>query len=157
YGSAWAGTWNADPKWRADFYTAKGILEAIGSALYLPPFSTERGAGQAFHEGRSARFLLDGRAVAAAGELDPEAASRLDLPRGVILLECDAQALADVAALPLGAAGRLQAPSRFPAALRDLAVVVPMSIAAADVEALLRSVLGDWVRSLRVFDVYRGK
>lgn len=157
YGSAWAGTWNADPRWRTDFYTAKGVLEAIARALFLPELALERGAGPSFHAGRSARFLLLGRVIAAAGELDPEAAARLDLPRGVILLECDAQSLAESAALPLGAARRFQEPSRFPAVLRDLAVVVPNAVTAAEVEAVLRRALGEWVRALRVFDVYRGK
>src|SRR5262249_51189860 len=43
FGSRWADAWNADPKWRADFYAAKGALEAVAAALYLPGLATEPG------------------------------------------------------------------------------------------------------------------
>jgi phenylalanyl-tRNA synthetase beta chain len=77
----------------------------------------------------------------------------MDLPRGVYVLECDVDALL-AARRP---AGRYQPPSRFPSALRDLALLVDTGVTAAQVEAILRAELGDWLRSLRVFDVYRGK
>jgi phenylalanyl-tRNA synthetase beta chain len=153
YGSRWAGGWNADPAWRADFCAARGAVEALARALYLGPLVTRVDAGPAFHPGRSAVFLARDRVIAAAGELDPAAAARLDLPRGVYVLECDAQTLVEL----VGSAGRYEPPSRFPAALRDMAIVVPDTVAAAQVEEVLRGELADWLRDLRVFDVYRGR
>jgi phenylalanyl-tRNA synthetase beta chain len=153
YGSRWAETWNADPKWAADFFTAKGIVETLARALDLPPVTAEPAAESGLHPGRSARFRIKGRLVGAAGEIHPEVAKRLDLPRGVYVLECDLEALGEIA--PVGA--RYSPPSRFPPVLRDLAVVVPARVTAGDVEAVLRGELAEWLREARVFDVYRGR
>jgi phenylalanyl-tRNA synthetase beta chain len=152
HGSRWADIWNPPPA-AADFYTARGIVEELASALRLPPLAVAAGGGPGLHPGRSARFLLNGAVIAAAGELHPEVSARIDLPRGVYALECDVDALL-AARRP---AGRYEAPSRFPLALRDLAILVATSVTAAQVEAVLRAELGDWLRGLRVFDVYRGK
>jgi phenylalanyl-tRNA synthetase beta chain len=77
----------------------------------------------------------------------------MDLPRGVYVLECDLTAL-----LPLaGDWGQFVSPSRFPPALRDLSLIVANDVSAAQVEAVIRAELGNWLREVRVFDVYRGK
>ena len=45
---------------------------------------------------------------------------------------------------------------RFPAALRDIAVVVPESIPAEQLEAEIRKAGGDLLSGVRLFDLYRG-
>ena len=45
----------------------------------------------------------------------------------------------------------------MPAAEFDLALLVPMQISAATVEAVMRSAAGELLESLVVFDEYRGK
>ena len=44
----------------------------------------------------------------------------------------------------------------FPAVLQDIAVVVPDTVSAAEVEAAVRTGGGELLRSVRVFDLYRG-
>ncbi|MFX9536724.1 hypothetical protein ABTO54_19225, partial [Acinetobacter baumannii] len=51
---------------------------------------------------------------------------------------------------------RFQDPSRYPLALRDLAVVVPEATPYGEVEALLRQAAGPYLESLRLFDLYQG-
>src|SRR5207249_2679306 len=46
---------------------------------------------------------------------------------------------------------------RFPAALRDVAVVVDEKIPAEDVAAEIRAGGGDLLRQVRLFDLYRGE
>jgi phenylalanyl-tRNA synthetase beta chain len=46
---------------------------------------------------------------------------------------------------------------RFPAALRDIAVIVGEEIPALRVGAEIRTAGGDLLRGLRLFDVYRGE
>ena len=45
---------------------------------------------------------------------------------------------------------------RFPAALRDIAVVVEESLTAERLEAEIRAAGGDLLREVRLFDLYRG-
>jgi phenylalanyl-tRNA synthetase beta chain len=45
---------------------------------------------------------------------------------------------------------------RFPAALRDVAVVVPEDITAERVAAEIRAAGGEILRDMRLFDLYRG-
>ena len=46
--------------------------------------------------------------------------------------------------------------SDFPVAKEDVALVVDDSVAAADVEAALREGAGEYLESVRLFDVYTG-
>ncbi len=45
---------------------------------------------------------------------------------------------------------------RFPAALRDIAVIVPQNVTAERVAAEIRAAGGELLRDLRLFDLYRG-
>jgi phenylalanyl-tRNA synthetase beta chain len=55
--------------------------------------------------------------------------------------------------------GALQAPriSTFPVATQDVALVVDVSVPAADVEQALREGAGELLESLRLFDVFTGE
>jgi len=60
----------------------------------------------------------------------------------------------DVDALGLGDLPRAPRLSSYPPALLDVALVVPESVPAAEVESALRDGAGDLLESLRLFDVY---
>jgi phenylalanyl-tRNA synthetase beta chain len=152
-GSRWSGAWNAGSQSATDFYAAKGAVEALAHALGLRALTAERAEHPAFHPGRTAWFSVDGRRIGIVGELHPDVASGADLPRGAYAFELDGGAL-----LELGTAERrYQAPSRYPRALRDLAVVVSMDTASGVIERILREECGDFGRDVRLFDVYAGK
>jgi phenylalanyl-tRNA synthetase beta chain len=114
------------------------------------------------HPGRSARVTAeraagDGRGGVAlsgvVGELHPRVADDVDV-RGARLIVAEL----DVAGLAGGqvADRRAAAPSRQPAAERDLAVVVQDTVPAAAIEAAIRSAAGEHLVGLRLFDIYRG-
>jgi phenylalanyl-tRNA synthetase beta chain len=52
---------------------------------------------------------------------------------------------------------RAQPVSRFPSVRRDIAVVVPEGIAFAQIEACVRSAVGEGLAELLVFDQYSGQ
>src|SRR4030065_703884 len=76
YGGAWSEQWGS-PARNADFYDVKGDVEAL-----FAPRSLDFQAAQhpASHPGRSARILLDGRAIGWIGELHPQWQQQHDLP-----------------------------------------------------------------------------
>ena len=79
-------------------------------------------------------------------------AQQLELPRGVFAFELEFAALERVAEL----SPQFQPLPRYPAVLRDLAVVVPVSMQAAEVRAVIREVGQPLVEDAELFDVYTG-
>ncbi|MBP6999082.1 MAG: phenylalanine--tRNA ligase subunit beta [Tepidiphilus sp.] len=136
------------PSRPVDFYDLKGDLEALLAPL-VPRF--EPAAHPALHPGRSARVLLEGRAVGWIGELHPEWVQRLELGTAPQLFE-----------LELDAIRRRPAPhyvpvSRQPVVQRDLAFVVDANVPAQTLLDALRSEAPAWVRQITLFDVYQGQ
>ena len=87
------------------------------------------------------------------GEVHPDTLAAWDLRAGRVLV--GELAVDGLEAGPLEPA-RVVPVGRQAAADRDLAVVVAESIAAGDVAATLRAAGGDALRSVTLFDIYRG-
>ncbi|MDR2259687.1 MAG: phenylalanine--tRNA ligase subunit beta [Azoarcus sp.] len=131
-----------------DFYDLKGDLEA----LFAPrPLAFAPVAAPALHPGRAAAVFLDGRRIGVIGEIHPLWVQRHELGGAPIVFEVDLEA-ALAAVRP--ANGEI---SRMPAALRDLALVVPVSVSAEQALGALRAAAPEVVREISLFDVYQGR
>lgn len=147
YGAAWPEQWAAAAR-PVDFFDVKGDLEALFHPLQ-PCFVAE--PHPASHPGRSARILLQGKAVGWLGELHPQWQLKFDLPQSAIWFEIELTALLQQ---PLPKAGEI---SRFPPVRRDIAVVVDEAMPAARLQEALRAAQVPHVVELALFDLYRGK
>jgi phenylalanyl-tRNA synthetase beta chain len=135
-------------------------MESLTHALLGERGRTELDAGlvQAapyLHPKRCARVVCGfQRAVGVVGELHPDVVRDLDLVGRPVVLVLSA------ASLLAAAADRGQRPAaalpRFPAATRDLAVVVSESVPAGEVAGALAEVAAGLAESVRLFDIYRG-
>ena len=138
--------WGVKPR-PVDFYDIKADLEAI-LAPRIARF--ERAAHPALHPGRSARVLLDGRAIGWIGELHPRWQQQYELPAATALFEIEWAAVAE------GILPTASDVSRFPPVRRDLAFVVDRAVRAQD---LVDSVMSDpppYVEGFEIFDSYAG-
>ena len=110
---------------------------AVRAAEYAP-----------WHPGRCAEVLIDDVVSGHAGELHPGVVSALELPKRTCAMEIDLDAIPP--------APVVQSPglSTYPAALIDVALVVPAEVPAAQVEAALVAGAGDLLESVQLFDVY---
>jgi phenylalanyl-tRNA synthetase beta chain len=146
YGDVQPEQWGA-PARRVDFFDLKGDLERLfGHAL-----DTRPGTHPALHPGQSAELWIDGHAIGWVGAMHPRLVQAFDLASAPVLFELDSQVLAR-RGLP-----RHAALSRFPMVRRDLAFVLDTHIPAGDLLAALREAAPVQVRSIDVFDDYRGK
>jgi phenylalanyl-tRNA synthetase beta chain len=93
-----------------------------------------------------------GEELGVVGELHPRTAKRLDLPAGVFLFSLDFDALVRASRVPA-----YQGLSKFPAVLRDLAVVVPVELGNEEVRKVILDVGQPLVEEASIFDVYMGK
>jgi phenylalanyl-tRNA synthetase beta chain len=137
-----------------NFYDLKGVVESLAGDLHLPNVTYRRAAAAPhLHPGRSADLLVDGKPVGSFGELHPKVAKVFDLAgRAVLAGEFDLEAI--LAAVPTRYA--YSPVPRFPAALRDVAVVVPEDVTAERVLAEVRTAGEALLRDVRLFDLYRG-
>ncbi len=139
---------------RMDFFDAKGALEAVLQALHVEGVRFVSAEAPAYHPRACARVeLADGTVLGHVGELHPRVIKALDLPRDVYAFEVDTA--------PLYAAARLvpayEGLPRFPAVLRDLAVVVPLELQNEEVRRVILEVGRPLVEDALIFDVYTGK
>jgi phenylalanyl-tRNA synthetase beta chain len=136
-----------------DFFDLKGIVESLVGDLHLPNVAYRPATASHLHPGRSADLLLGDKPVGSFGELHPKVAKSFDVAgRAVLAGEFDLDAL--LAAIPSRFA--YSPVPRFPAALRDVAVVVPEAVTNERILAEVRTAGGALLRDVRLFDLYRG-
>jgi phenylalanyl-tRNA synthetase beta chain len=139
---------------RADFYDAKAAVEAVLSALHVEGARFEHADFPALHPRASARVVgPSGGELGCVGQLHPRAARALDVPADAFLFSLDLDALYAAAVL----VPQSQPLPRFPAVLRDMAVVVPAELRDAEVRAAILEVGRPLAEEARIFDVYTGK
>jgi phenylalanyl-tRNA synthetase beta chain len=144
---SWRGA--AEP---ADFFALKGVMEALagqlGTELEFAPV-----AEPFLHPGRAAAISVGGAPVGWIGEVHPlvcrawdlEAATAFEIEAGPLLAAASAgeETYEDV--------------TTFPAAYLDLAVVVPVDVAASEVRAAILTAGGELLHSADVFDLFEGE
>lgn len=136
----------------ADFFDAKGLVEALLSALGVVNHEFRPKVWPPFHPGRGAELLIDGEPAGLIGELHPEVQAALDAPERVAVFEVDLGVVGRGTLAPL----LFRPLPRFPAVSRDLAVSLCESVPARAVERLIRETAGDLLEQARLFDVYKG-
>ncbi|MFO0879566.1 MAG: phenylalanine--tRNA ligase subunit beta [Gemmataceae bacterium] len=142
------------PRGQLDFFDLKGVVAALLADLHLRDVVYRPGQIAALHPGKSAEIVAGDRVLGYLGELHPRVGEAFALGgKTVLVAEIDLAALQ--AALPPRYA--YVSVSRFPAALRDVAVIVPEALPAEKVEAEIRAAGGALLRGLRLFDLYRGE
>ena len=145
-----------EPLRPADFYDLKGLVEALGQALRVElAFEPAELAG--LHPGRCATALAlapggDSVPVGYLGELHPAVVERLELPGRALVAELDLAALAGARR----GEPRFEPLPRYPAVVRDLALVVPREMAAARLVERVRQLAGPLAVAVHLFDVYEG-
>ncbi len=101
-----------------------------------------------WHPGRCAELVVNGKAVAHAGELHPRIVAAYGLPERSV-----AFAVA-LNALPVSELVRPTTVGTMPAAVQDVALIVDSTVSAGDLQAALREGAGDLLESITLFDRY---
>jgi len=139
----------------ADFFTAKGLLEALAIRLDEPELTVGEAAGlPAFlNPGRAATVRARDGVVGFAGALHPDVQRGLDLRDEVVVAELRLTGWLDRPS----ASARARPLDRFPSVTRDLSLVVDAELSAADLVARIRRAGGDTLRAVDIRDRYRGE
>ena len=139
--------WGVPPR-PVDFFDAKADVEAL-----LSPRQAQfaRFDHPALHPGRSASISVGGMVIGFVGELHPRWVQKYELGMAPVVFELD---LDPVLQQPLPG---YRETSRFPAVVRDLALVVDHEQPAQPLLEGLIASAPSFVREVVLFDVYHGK
>ena len=134
------------------FRSFKGDVENLLAAFACSDLSFDRDTAEYFHQGRSARALLDGAVVAQFGQIAESVKAERKLRQDVFLAELDLERLH-----ALGLRTMKFAPlAKYPAVERDFSFVFDDEV---EFEAIRRAVIGLGIPELREFkpvEIFRG-
>jgi phenylalanyl-tRNA synthetase beta chain len=135
-----------------DFYALKGSVEALLRRLRVPgaEFRAWRDSA-AFHPGRCAQIFAGGTKIGVAGQLHPSVAENYGLPEAYAAV-LDFDTLFDLRSDE----SKYDPLPRYPAVERDIAVVCPASVTAAELTDAIRRGGGKLLREATLFDIYTG-
>ena len=156
--AAWTGAaagdhWSGNRR-DVDFFDVKGVAEQACAAFGVAPAFTvaERDYLVA---GRAAEVVAGGRVAGVVGLLSPALADSRGIPKAdaVFLLELDLAVVAAAAPTTM----RVEPLPRFPAAVRDVSLLVDDALSASIVRDTIRGSAPPELVSVREFDRYQGR
>ena len=101
-----------------------------------------------WHPGRCAELIVNGKAVAHAGELHPRIVAAYGLPERSVAFAVALSALPDSQLVRPTTVGTM------PAAVQDVALIVDSTVSAGELEGALREGAGELLESITLFDRY---
>ena len=144
--------WN-QAKGEIDFFDVKGILENLLADLNVTGVSYPADRlDPYFHPGKACRIMCGNRQLGSLGELHPTVQENYGIAAPLYYLELNFEALVGARK----AQGTAQVPSRFPSTFRDIAMLLPQEIPAADIVACVTGVKAAELEGVEIFDVYTG-
>lgn len=136
-----------------DFYDMKGVVEGLMAKLMLNDYKLVHYAVPYLHPGKSCAVEVDGKIIGWFGELHPLAQEAFGLPQEAYILEMEVEPMVAAAiAVP-----KYKHLAKYPSMSRDIAVVVPLEVTNAELEAVIREHAGELLIGVKVFDIYTGK
>ena len=151
--------WSGEESW--DFFDLKGMVEALGQAFDATDatWSKPQVAETYLHPGVQAVWTVGNQPVAFIGQLHPAVASKEGSDQPIFVAEVDLETL-----IAEGAPRRtFSASARFPAVVRDFALVADNEVAYARLEEAIEGLcdsdaaFGELFESVALFDIYTGQ
>ncbi len=136
-----------------DFYDIKGILEAAFDGLNIKGIQWKKLTDcPSLHPGRAAALYANGNKIGIVGEVHPTVSENFDIDVPCYVAEIDIEGLFECVDSNI----KYKALPKFPAAERDIAVLVDKTALVGDLEATMIKASGELLESIRLFDVYEG-
>jgi phenylalanyl-tRNA synthetase beta chain len=151
--AAWDDPQGVKPD-QIDFFDLKGVIESLVADLHLPQVAYRPAREIPFlHPGKAAELLVDGQPAGCFGVMHPKPALSFELTdRSILVADIDLEAL--LTKVPDRFA--YSPVPRFPAALRDIAIIVEESVPNEKIVAEIVAAGGALLKGVRLIDLYRG-
>ena len=137
-----------------DFFTMKGVVEEFFYKIGMNgKITCDPDSGLAFlHPGRQANIIYNKKTVGYLGEVHPIVANNYGIKDRVYVAVLDMPYIVEWATFDR----KYEGIARFPAAVRDISMVVPKEILAGDIERVFEAKGGKLLESYELFDIYEG-
>lgn len=144
--------WSQPESPRVDFYVAKGVVEKVLQLTNRRIEFRDSRDGR-FHPGRQAAAYDGEKEIVVFGEILPEIATELDLPKECVMAECDLTSLFRVretepAYTPIG---------HYPPVRRDFSMTISKSVPYSAIEAAIRKGAGELAEHIWPLSTFEGK
>jgi phenylalanyl-tRNA synthetase beta chain len=143
-------TWREQVPQQSDFFAAKGALAALLD-FFQAPWAVEVAQEPFLHPGRAASVVVGGQRAGWLGEIHPLVLAEWGLEGTVAGFEVDLDPIYEAANIVPQYVDLVT----FPAVREDLAVVVPDSVAAQQVEETMVAAGAPLLARAELFDTYR--
>ena len=136
-----------------DFFDLKGAVEEIIDGLNIKnitwkPLTT----CPTLHPGRSAALMVGDKQIGILGQVHPTVCKNFDMDKNCFVAEIDVLPLFENVDENI----KYKALPKFPAAERDIAVLVDKTALVGDLEATIAKASGALLENIKLFDVYEG-
>ena len=136
-----------------DFFDMKGAVEEIIDGLNIKgitwkPLTT----CPSLHPGRAASLMIGDTQIGILGQVHPTVCKNFDIDTTCFVAEIDVMPLFEAVNNDV----KYKALPKFPAAERDIAVLVDKAALVGDLEATIAKASGALLENIRLFDVYEG-
>jgi len=142
------------------FYLAKGVIDLLLNKLGISDIwydeyqSTPQESKQfIWHPKKCAEIKTNGQEIGFLGEVSPKILSRLDIKERTVLFDIDFEKLSQLASEE----HEYRPISKFPSAVRDIAVLVSRNVRIAEVLNKIYDTGGKIIRDIDLFDIYEGE
>lgn len=137
-----------------DFFTMKGVCEEFFEKVGMKekPEYRPDGAYSFLHPGRQATIYYQGENVGYLGEVHPLVADTYGIGEKAYVAVIDILTILHFASFNHKYTGI----AKYPSTSRDISMVVPKSVLAGDIEAVIAQRGGKILESYQLFDIYEG-
>jgi len=142
------------------FFEVKGVVDLLLQKLgisstwydeYQP--TPEESKLLVWHPRKCAEIKVNGEEIGFLGEISQRILENLKITEKVVIFDIDFEKLSRLTSEE----HEYQPISRYPAAVRDIAVLVPREVLVEDVLNKIEEVGGDLIRDVDLFDIYEGE
>ena len=137
-----------------DFFTMKGVIEEFlyKAGMKLKPEYDPESGKPFLHPGRQANVVYDGTVIGYLGEVHPTVAANYAIKERVYVAVLDMPEIVSRASFD----HKYEGIAKFPAAARDISMVVPKKVLAGDIEKIFDEKGGQFLEKYDLFDIYEG-
>jgi len=143
-----------------NFYQAKGIVNLLSQKLgisniwyneYKP--TPEESKMALWHQKKAAKIKINSKEIGFLGEISSKVLADFKISSKMVVFDIDFEKLANLATEEK----EYRPISKFPAAVRDLAILVPREVRIKEVLNKIETAGGSLVRDIDLFDIYEGE
>ena len=149
YGNSTADHW-LDKTKKVTFYNVKGVIEKTLSSFDLE-MNFKSKSFNFFHPGIASDVLDSSKTIGCLGALSPDILEDLGLKEDIFLFSLD------IDALRIKSSNKFKNFSKFPSIQRDLSFVVDKEVTGHELNSLISTKAGKYLKTSNLFDVYEGK